>query len=93
MIESLLEILAKSKIQIFYKPLEVHSVTNATDVSISSISKWNIGNELGKNDFLVVRFFLWVGYNLKGRKLFLDLINKNYLELILGTRGRYCCTT
>ena len=33
------------------KPVDVHSVVNAIGESVSSISIWNIVNELGKIDF------------------------------------------
>ena len=55
--ESLLETLTKRRNQTFYRPVVLHSVTNAVGEGISSISKWNIVNQLGKNDFLCCRFF------------------------------------
>ena len=51
MVESLLEILTKRRSQTFYKPVDVDSVTNAIGESISSISMWNVVNQLGKYDF------------------------------------------
>ena len=50
-VESLLEILAKRKSQTFYRHIDLHSVTNAIDEVISSISKWNIVNQLCKHGF------------------------------------------
>ena len=38
MVESLLEILTKRRSQVFYKPVDVHSVTNAIGEFTSSIS-------------------------------------------------------
>ena len=31
----------------FYKPMDIHSITNAISEIISSISMWNIVNQLG----------------------------------------------
>ena len=82
MLESLLETLSKRRSQVFYKPVDVHSLTNPIDKSISSISIWDIVNQLGKYYFscgLVVN-------NLTERQLFSDQINKNHLGLILARR-------
>ena len=38
MVESLVEILTKRRSQVFYKPVDVHSVTNAIGEFTSSIS-------------------------------------------------------
>ena len=43
--ESLLEILTKSKSQEFYKLIDVDSVTNFIGENIYSISMWNIVNQ------------------------------------------------
>ena len=48
----------KKKPDVFYKPVDVHSVTNAIDESISSISTWNIVNQLGNMIFLVGRLYI-----------------------------------
>ena len=53
MLESLLEILIKRRSQSFYKPIDVHSVTNAVGEGISSISTSNTVNQSGKFFFLV----------------------------------------
>ena len=45
MMQSLLEILTKRKKQAFYKLIDVHSVKNVLDESISSISMWIIVNQ------------------------------------------------
>ena len=55
MLESFLETLTKRSNQALYKLIDVHPVTNVLGESISSISIWNIENQLGKYDF-----FLWV---------------------------------
>ena len=52
MVESLLEILIKRRIQALYKHIDVQSVTNVLGESISSISMWNV-NQLGKYDFFL----------------------------------------
>ena len=39
MVESLLEILTRRRRQAFYKPIDLHSLTNDADEGISSISK------------------------------------------------------
>ena len=51
MVECLLEILAKRRHQTFYKPIDVHSVTNVVSEIISSVSIRNILNQVGKHDF------------------------------------------
>ena len=59
MVESLLETLPEIRSHTFYKPVDMHSVTNATSIG-------NIVNQLGKCDFscgLVVN-------NFKERQLF-----------------------
>ena len=43
-------------------------MTNVLGESISSICMWDIVNQLGKLDFLVVRFFLWTGSKLLKRE-------------------------
>ena len=59
-----------------------HSVANNVDESISSISIWNIVNQLGKYDISC----LSVVNNLKERQLFSDQMNRNHLDLILSRR-------
>ena len=77
MVDSLLEIITATRSQKLYKPIEIYSVTNAID-------------EIGVSMFfLVVTFFC--GY-IKGRELFADRINKNHLDLFLGSHDRNCCT-
>ena len=44
-VESLLEILSKRRKQVFYKHVDVHSVTYVLGESILSISIWNIVNQ------------------------------------------------
>ena len=44
-VESLLEILTKRRSQTFYKLTDVHSATNVTEESISSMQMWNIANQ------------------------------------------------
>ena len=41
----------RKRSQIFYNPIDVHSVTNVVVESISSISKLNIANQSGKQGF------------------------------------------
>ena len=48
MVENLLEVLTKRRSQIFCKPTDVPSVTNATGESISAVSERNTVNQLGK---------------------------------------------
>ena len=45
--------------QSFYKPIDVHSVTNTRGKIVSSISMWNIVNQVSMI-FLVVYILLWV---------------------------------
>ena len=79
MVESLLEILTKRRGQTFYRSIDVHSVTNAIDESISLISIWNIVNQVGKYEF----FYGSVVNNFIERQLFRDQMNRNCLDLIL----------
>ena len=56
---SLLETLTKRTSQTFYRPIDLHFVTaNTVGEGISSISRWNIVNQLGKHDFLCGHIFL-----------------------------------
>ena len=68
MVESLLEILTK-KTQAFYKPVDLHFMTNAKSQGISSIRIWNIV----KSDFYCGS----VVHSLKERKLFSDQMTGN----------------
>ena len=80
MVESLPEILTKRRIQAFFKPVDLHFVTNAIGE--------NIVNQLGQYDFSCGS----VVNNLTDRQLFSDQINRNCLDLILSRR--YCnCST
>ena len=81
MVESLLEILTKRRGQTFYRSIDVHSVTNAMDESISLISIWNIVNQVGKYEF----FCGSVVNNFIERQLFPDQMNRNCLDLILDS--------
>ena len=60
MVETLLEILSKRR-RMFYKPIDIHSVTDKEGEDISSISMRIIVNELGKHNFSCGRFFFWAG--------------------------------
>ena len=62
MVETLLEILTKRS-QMFYKPIDVRSVTDDMGETASSISIRIIVNQLGKHDFPCGRFFFWVSSN------------------------------
>lgn len=80
MVESLLERLTKRRSQTFRKPVDVHSDSYDAGESIFSVIIWNFVNQLGKQHFscgLVVN-------NLKERKLFSDVRNRNHFELILA---------
>ena len=63
MVEFLLEILTKREdVRCFTSlTIELDSLTNAADEGISSISKENIVNWLGKHDFSCDQVFLVVG--------------------------------
>ena len=58
MVGSLLKILTKRKSYSFYKPIDVHSVTNAKGEIIFSIGMWDIVNQLDKHDFSSGLIFL-----------------------------------
>ena len=88
MAESLREILTKRRSQTFCKPVDVHFVTNAIGKSISSISIWNIVNQLGRYDFS----FGLVVNNLKERQRFSDQMNRNRFDLILARHYWNCST-
>ena len=78
-VESLQKILTKRRSQTFYKPTDVHSVTNI----VSEVSMI----------LLVVRFFWWVGSKkFKGRKTFSNQMNRNRFVLIPRWRDRNCCS-
>ena len=60
------------KSQMFYNPMNVHSVACAIGNSISITNLWSILNQVGNRDF-------YSGQkvdNLRGRKLFSDQINR-----------------
>ena len=82
MLESLVKILTKRTSQEFYKPVDVHSVMNAIGKTISSISIWNIVNQLDK-------------YNFSCRPVvnkLEDQINRNRFDLILARLYWNCPT-
>ena len=69
-VESLLETLTKRRSQTFSRSIDLHSVINAVGKNISSMSNWNLVNQLGKHDFpcgwifLVGRkYSIWKGGN------------------------------
>ena len=70
--------------------IDLHSLTNAADESISSINNLNIVNQLGMHKFSSDQVFL-VG-RLKGRELFSDQMNRDCVDLILGMCDRNFCT-
>ena len=59
MVENLLKLLIKMENQAFYKPIDVHSVKNATGESASLLSMWNTVNQLCMHDsfFGVISFY------------------------------------
>ena len=61
----------------------VHSLTNVMGESISSITMYNIVNQLAKHDNCCGS----VVNNLKGRKIFTDQINRNSFGIILAWYG------
>ena len=69
----------------FCKPVDVHSVKNAIGVNISSVSIWNIANQLGKYDFSG-------GLVVNRLQLFSDQMNRNRRGLILARGYRNCST-
>ena len=79
LVEMILETLTlnKRRSQAFYKHVDVHSVTNAVDESISSINIWNIVYQLVKYGFSCGS----VINKLKERQLFLikwiEIVNRN----------------
>ena len=78
MVESLLQRLTKRRSQAFRKPVDVHSDSYDAGESIFSGIIWNIVNQLGKQHFscgLVVN-------NLKERKLFSDVRNRNHNQSV-----------
>ena len=70
--------------------IDLHSLTNAADDSISSINSLNIVNQLGIHEFSSGQVFL-VG-RLKGREIFSDQMNRDCVNLILGMCDRNFCT-
>ena len=64
MVESLLEIITERKSQKFYKPIDVHSMANATEkVEVSMVK------------FVVIFFCGQIVNKQKGWELFLDRMN------------------
>ena len=59
MVESLLEILTKRRSQTFYKLVDVHSVANAIQKSISLFSIWNVVNQLSKHEIFCGLEIFW----------------------------------
>ena len=52
MVENVLEILAKKKLDVLQQPIDVHSVTNVVGENISSVTCGIfVGNQLGKHGF------------------------------------------
>ena len=82
MVESLLEILAERRSRLFYKYIDVDSVTNAIGDSILPLSMWNIVNHLDKHDFSCGS----VEINLKKGNFFSSPMNINRFNLILAWR-------
>lgn len=64
----------------------VHPLTNVIGESISSITMYNIVNQLGKHDNCCGS----VVNNLKGRKIFTDQINRNSIGIIRAWYGWNC---
>ena len=76
----------------FYKPINVHSVTYAIGEGVSSSRMWNILNQSGKQDFLWLDFSCGQAVdNLRGWKLFPDEMNRYCVDLILVKCDRNCC--
>ena len=72
----------------FYKSIDVYSVTYVVGKSIFSISMYNIVSELGNHDFSHRQAV----NKLKGRKIFSDQTNRSRLDLILASCDRNCCS-
>ena len=51
MVERFLEILNIKRSQMFHKPIDLHTLTDALGEGIYSISKQDILNQLGKHNF------------------------------------------
>ena len=79
--KSLLEKLTKRRSGTFCKLEDVNCVRNTIGAIFSSISMWNIVNQLSKHDFFLLLDFPPgnVVNNLKGRKIFPNHMNRNPL--------------
>ena len=75
-------VLTRNITQTFYKPVDVHSMTNAIAESTSSINTWNMVNQSGKYDFSCGS----VVNNVEEKQVFSDHINRNRIDLILARR-------
>ena len=75
----------KKKSDVSQKPVDVHSVTNVGE-SISSITIYNIVNQLGKRDFS----YGSVVNNLKDRKRFFHQMDRNLFDPIPARRILPC---
>ena len=80
--------ITQGRSQTFYKPVDVHSVTNAIGESFFSINVWNIVNQLDRHDF----FCESVVNNLKEKQVFSDQMNRNLFDLILAGHYWNCST-
>ena len=78
----------KKKSDVLQQSIDVHYLINAVGECISSITMWNIVNQLGKHDFSCASMV----NNLKDRKLFSHQMCRNRFDLILTRRGRNCPT-
>ena len=81
------DIKQKKKSDVSQKPVDVHSVTNVGE-SISSITIYNIVNQLGKRDFS----YGSVVNNLKDRKRFFHQMDRNLFDPIPARRDWNCFT-
>ena len=78
----------KKKQDVLQQSIHVHYLINAVDECISSITMWNIVNQLGKHDFSYASMV----NNLKDRKLFSHQMCRNCFDVVLTRCGWNCPT-
>ena len=82
MVESLLEMLARRRRQVFYKPTDFPALTNAVSQGIFSINKQNTVSQLGEHDFSCDQIFLVDRQYIisKEGNFFSDQMNRNCVD-------------
>ena len=73
---------------VWQQPVDFHFMKNVAGESISSVTMWNIVNQLGEHDFSCGQAV----NNLKDKELFSDQMNSNHFDPIFARRNWNCFT-